>query len=958
MMEEEYQLEFFKNYGFQRKLCSKCGIPFWTQNPEQDTCNDTPCVEYGFIGQPLMNKQYDMTTMRNKFLKFFEKNDHKILKRYPVIARWRDDIYFTIASIADFQPHVTSGEVPPPANPLVISQPCIRFVDIDIVGKSGRHMSNFEMMGHHVFNTKDNHIYWKSEAVEYCHLFFSKDLGIPSDWIVYKENPWCGGGNAGPAVEIMVKGLELATLVFMSMKQDDAGEFEVKGLKYTPMATQVVDPGYGLERMVWASHGTYTIYDAVYPELIKDLIKSAELEENIKVLEDKGILNEYSRLAGMMSFEGAGSIIELRKMLVNRMNEEGLKFTMDEFTKLIVPLENIYTIADHTRCLTYMLGDGIVPSNVKAGYLARLVLRRTLRLLENLGLDISLVELVNWHVEEFKVDFPELGDEKETMFHILELEKNRYTETLRKGKRLVQEFTKSVDRSQKMPTEKLIDFYDTYGIHPTQVQKFAGEEGFKFEIPENFNALLAEHHARSAPKKIEEKARFELPETILHFYDDEYKQEFDAKVLYSKDKQIILDETYLYPEGGGQPGDEGTISANGKTVKVIDVQKSAGVVIHNVDSDDLNDLSKGTEVHCTIDWDRRMQLMRNHTGTHVVNGAARALLGSHIWQTGAQKGLDRSRLDITHYAKLTAEELQKIEMIANEAVLKGYEVDKAWLPRDKAELEHGFRLYQGGVPPGKKVRVVNIKGFDVEACAGTHLNNTREIGMIKLLRSERIQDGVERLEFSVGLAAVEQAQAREKLLYKASNVYNVPPEQLPKTAERFFTEVKSLRKEVQELHTKTFSMDAILIEETKNEGKMYRRDLEEGISFSEKTSRKTHGTLTIESKVGNVKIIDRTINQPLKSVIPVVRNLITEAEKNEEKIIAVFGIKEEITVKLIIARTRNIDIDLREIIKPSAEILGGGSGGKPDFVQAGGPKVDKLEDAIKIAKAKIEDILK
>ncbi len=919
MMEEEYQLEFFKNNGFKRGICVKCGTPFWSQNPEQQTCNDTPCVEYGFIGQPIMNQRYELTSMRKKFLKFFERHGHKILKRYPVIARWRDDIYFTIASIADFQPHVTSGEVPPPANPLVISQPCIRFVDIDIVGKSGRHLSNFEMMGHHAFNTKENFVYWKSEAVEYCHEFYSKDLGIPSDWIVYKENPWSGGGNAGPAVEIMVKGLELATLVFMSMKADPNGKFEVKGERYTPMQTQVVDPGYGLERMVWASHGTFTIYDAIYPKLITNLIEEADLTGNINTLLEKDIFHEYFKLAGMMSFEGAGSILELRKLLAKKLSKKDHRINLDELTNLIVPLENIYTIADHTRCLTFMLGDGIVPSNVKAGYLARLVLRRTLRLREELNLDLPLTELVDWHLRDLYTDFPELSTEKETMFHILDLEGERYTETMRKGKRLVQEFVKILDTKEKMPTDKLINFYDTYGIHPTQVQKFAEEDGFGFEIPENFTALLAEHHAKSAPKKMEEKPRFDLPETKLRFYEDEYINEFNAKILLSTDRQIILDETYFYPEGGGQPGDEGTISINGKTVKVTDVQKSAGVVIHNLDSDALNGLPKGTTVACVIDWPRRLQLMRNHTGTHVVNGAARTLLGSHIWQTGAQKGLDRSRLDITHYAKLTADELQKIEMIANEAVLKGYDVVKAWLPRDQAEQIHGFRLYQGGVPPGKKVRVVDIKGFDVEACAGTHLNNTREIGMIKLLRSERIQDGVERLEFSVGLAAVEQAQAREKLLYDASSVYNVPPEQLPKTAERFFTEVKSLRKEVQELHTRgsATAAEATMDQET----------------------------------VGGVNIISREFNQPLKAVIGVARKLLGNAEKT----VATFGTVDGNSGKLILARTADIDLDMREVIKKPAELLGGGFGGKPDFVQAGGRNVDKVGEAIKVAKQQIKN---
>jgi alanyl-tRNA synthetase len=920
MMDEEYQLEFFKSNGFERRICANCGIPFWTLDPEQKMCNDTPCVEYGFIGEPIMKERYDLTTMRNKFLKFFERNGHKILKRYPVIARWRDDIYFTIASIADFQPHVTSGEVPPPANPLVISQPCIRFVDIDIVGKSGRHLSNFEMMGHHAFNTKEDHIYWKSEAVEYCHEFYSKDLGIPGEWIVYKENPWSGGGNAGPAVEIMVKGLELATLVFMSMKQDDNGEFEIKGARYNHMDTKVVDPGYGLERMVWASHGTYTIYDAIYPEQIKDLIDKAELGENVAELEEKGILREYSQLAGMMSFEGAESIKEMRKKLVEKLNNKGFKITIEELINLMVPLENIYTLVDHSRCLTFMLGDGIVPSNVKAGYLARLVLRRALRYIEELGLEVSLVDLVDWHLKDLK-DFPELGEEKETMFHILELERDRYKETLRKGKRLVQDFTKTLDKSSKMPTEKLINFYDTFGIHPTQVQKFAKEEGFSFEVPEHFNALLAEHHAKSAPKKIEEKKRFELPETKLRFYEDEYINEFDSKIVYSKNRQVVLDESYFYPEGGGQPGDIGTMTINDKTLQVEDVQKSAGVVVHNVSGDNFNDLPENTKVHCKIDWSRRMQLMRNHTATHVVNGAARALLGSHIWQTGAQKGLDRSRLDITHYAKLTTEQLHKIEKIANDAVLKGYTVDKAWLPRDLAEKQHGFKLYQGGVPPGKQVRVVDIKGFDVEACAGTHLNNTQEIGMIKILRSERIQDGVERLEFSVGLAAVEQVQSREKLLTDASGVLNIMPEQLPKTVKRFFDEWKAQRKEIQDLHTQSHTAAT---------------------------------EASVKEEINGISLIVREISQPLKGVIAVARKML----KDTTKTVAIFGTVEEGSGKLIIARTGDVELDMREVIKIPAELLGGGFGGKADFAQAGGKNSDKLKEAMDAATAEVKKGLK
>jgi len=402
MFEKEYELEFFKNNGYTRKVCGSCGTPFWSLNPDITACGDTPCVEYGFINNPVTKEKYDVTRMRDEYLKYFEKNGHTILDRYPVIARWRDDIYLTIASIADFQPHVTSGLVPPPANPLVISQPCIRLVDLDIVGKSGRHLSNFEMMGHHAFNSPDEKIYWKDKTVEYCNTFFNEVLGIPNDEITYKEDPWAGGGNAGPALEVMVKGLELATLVFMSMETDPNGEFEIKGERYSPMDMNIVDPGYGLERLVWASQGTPTIYEAIYPDLTRELFERFELMGNIEILNEKNILEDYAKLSGMMTFDSADSMSELRKLLVKQLSKKGHDITIEKLSELMAPIENIYALADHSRALTFMFGDGVVPSNVKAGYIARLILRRTLRIIDEMGVPLDLTELVDKQIEDMK----------------------------------------------------------------------------------------------------------------------------------------------------------------------------------------------------------------------------------------------------------------------------------------------------------------------------------------------------------------------------------------------------------------------------------------------------------------------------------------------------------------------------------------------------------------------------
>ncbi|RLI31025.1 alanine--tRNA ligase, partial [Candidatus Bathyarchaeota archaeon] len=218
-------MPFFDEEGYVRKLCPKCGEYFWTQNPDQEFCGEaTPegCAHYTFIGNPPTRRKYTYREMREAFLSFFEKHGHTRIKPYPVVARWRDDLFFTHASIIDFQPYVTEGVIPPPANPLVISQPCLRFVDIDNVGLTfGRHLTIFEMGGAHAFNSPTQEIYWKDQTVRYHHEFATKELGIPSEEIIYKEGVWIGGGNAGPDVESIVRGLEIATLVFMQFKVVD-----------------------------------------------------------------------------------------------------------------------------------------------------------------------------------------------------------------------------------------------------------------------------------------------------------------------------------------------------------------------------------------------------------------------------------------------------------------------------------------------------------------------------------------------------------------------------------------------------------------------------------------------------------------------------------------------------------------------------------------------------------------
>jgi alanyl-tRNA synthetase len=903
MLEDEYQLDYFKENGFMRKQCPKCGNHFWTRNPETEFCGDPPCVTYSFIGSPVFKKEYDISSMRETYLSFFERHGHTRVKRYPVIARWRDDIYLTIASIADFQPFVTSGLVPPPANPLTISQPCIRLDDLDAVGRSGRHLTTFEMMAHHCFNSRKKEIYWKDRTLELCDSLLS-ELGLDLNAVTYKESPWAGGGNAGPSVEVMVAGLELATLVFMDLKQVKGGSIEIKGETYEKMDNYIVDTGYGLERFVWASKGSPTIYDAVFPKVVNELMDLAGIEHLIEDPEYANIFSQNARFAGVMDISGQANLLQLRKKVA-----ASIGITVEKLQNIMVPVETVYAITDHSRCLAFMLGDGIIPSNVKAGYLARLVLRRTLRLMKELNLRIPLSEIIEVQIRNFP-EYPEFRERLDTIHEIVALEEEKYADTIERGKKLVRKTALHFKEKKKsIPLAELIQLYDTHGIPPEITREVAKEVGVDVELPDTFYSLVAKKHSK-AQEEEQEKLPLNIPPTRKLYYEYPEQTEFEAKVLEVIENKIILDQTLFYPEGGGQPADHGTLTVNDFVANVVDVQNINGVIVHETDSD--FGFKKGDTVKGRLDWERRLAHMKHHTATHIVNEAAKKVLGRHIWQTGAQKSTDRARLDITHYKRITDEEFKEIEMLANKEVMKDLPVDIKWMDRMEAEKSYGFVLYQGGVPPGKEIRILKV-GDDVEACGGTHVSNTGLIGPIKLIKTERIQDGVERIEFSAGEAAVKRWEERDELLNKSAEALRVSPEQLPDTVNRFFEEWKDLKKENERLKAELAEVRV-------------KAMMSEAMSIN---------GLRVLSK----KIPHADVDELIKAA--------TEFSKNND-VVALLA-SDSGGVKLVVAageHAQKIGVNSGVIVREMSKLVGGGGGGKPGIAQGGGTDASKIEEAL------------
>lgn len=906
--EEEYRLPFFIDNGFIRKKCKVCGSYFWTLNPDLDTCSDSPCVGFGFIGERLLRRGYTLDEMRSEFLNFFNKRGHEVVEPYPVVARWRDDIYLTIASIAVFQPHVTDGLVPPPANPLVISQPCIRLQDLDNVGlTAGRHLSIFEMGGHHAFNHPDRFIYWKDDVVRFNYEFMKDCLGAKPEAITYKEGFWEGGGNAGPDFESCLAGLELSTLVFMQYKVQDG--------QYIKMPIKVVDTGYGMERFTWLSQGSPSAIHAIYEPLLNKLLNIAGLRI------DEDLLVKISRLSGIMGVDSGVGLTKLREQMAS-----SLKIPVGHLTSFITPVEHIYAIADHTRCLAFMLADGVVPSNVGEGYLARLVLRRTLKLMRLLKLSMTLPEIVEMQIELFGGYFPRLKERRDVILEVSRMEEEKYRYTMDRGRGVARKYIKEFkDSGRLLTTELIIKLYDSHGLPPELIKEVAEQENVSFTMPDNFYSLIASRR-QQAQVKAEAGLEAEImgkvwgaPPTIALYHIDPYIKDFEAKVLKVIDgRYVILDRTAFYPEGGGQLGDRGFIDFKGETIPVVEVRKVGDVIIHEVEGS----IPVGAIVKGCVDWGRRISLMRHHTATHILMGAARRVLGEHVWQAGAQKGVDLSRLDITHYKHVAIEEAHKIEALANEAITRNLSVTSSFIDREEAEAIYGFRLYQGGVVPSRQIRVVDIEEWEAQACGGTHCKSTGEVGLIKIRRVERVQDGVERIEFSAGEAAIKYLQERELLSLKIEEEPKTSLEKVPEVIRSFKDEVKTMRKE----------------------GERLRDMWAEAIALNLKIKAKALGNLKFASGV----LRNATREDLLKAAVKLV-------EKDPTLVATLCSVDGEAKL-LILAGEKAVEegVDASKASWEAAKVLGGGGGGKADLGQGGGPLIDKVDEAI----AKAEEVLK
>jgi len=723
--EQYYPVSVLTNLGFNRYLCSNCSTRFWSTK-KRKTCGEPDCNNgYSFINNSPARSKLGYLQTWNKYSKHFKKLGYTPIKRYPVVARWRDDTWFTQASIYCFQPFVVSGQVKPPANPLVMSQPSLRFNDLDNVGITGRHYSTHFHLGQHAFVPKEQ--YNQEKYLSDIISWLNKGVKLPLNELQFHEDQWGGGGNLGTSLEFFSRGMELGNQVYMKYKITPYG--------YKNLNINVLDMGSGQERYPWLTSGKALSYELTMPRTVKYLYKQSGRKPNMSVW------NKFVPLSGNLNIDEVDDIEKMWSSVARKIGN-----SKEKLKKEIYPISSLYAIADHSRTLLFALADGALPSNSGGGYNLRSVFRRSMDLAHRYNVKLDYSKLIELHANFLKPQYPELIKSVKSVNEILKSEEAKYYNTKETGKKIMQRVLRG-----KLDDRKLIELYDSHGISPELLTEEGAKIGKLINVPIDFYTKVSERHEKKNSPKVREDEK-DLPgiePTVKLFWMDEKSREFEARVLkIINNRHVILDKTLFYATGGGQLNDTGFLNNS----DVVNVENRGPHIFHEVEN--IN-FKEGDLVIGKINDVRRSRTMRHHTGTHVIGGAARKVLGKHVWQGGSEVTQDRGRLDITHYDNITLSQLKRIEKVANDIIKRRIPVEKEILSKNRAEKKYGFTVYQGGFIPGSEIRVLHIKGFDAQACGGTHLSNTSELKKIRITGSKKIQDGLIRLNYVAGDVANE-----------------------------------------------------------------------------------------------------------------------------------------------------------------------------------------------------------
>ena len=871
-----------------------------------------------------------LNELREKFLSFFESKGHLRLPSFSLIPKDDNSLLLINSGMAPMKKYFT-GEVTPPRKRVTTCQKCIRTPDIERVGITARHGTYFEMLGNFSFGD-----YFKHEATAWAWEFFTKVLEMPEELLyvsIYEnddeafdiwtkevgvdpshivrmgkeDNFWeHGSGPCGPCSEIYFdrgpeKGcgkpdchvgcecdrfVEVWNLVFTQFNNDGHNN-------YTPLDHPNIDTGMGLERLACVMQGVDNLF-------LVDTVQN--------------IMKHISELTGVKYGESEKSDISLR------------------------------VITDHIRSTTFMIGDGVMPSNEGKGYVLRRLLRRAARHGRLLGMkEPFLYKVCETVIKENESAYPELREKQEFITKLIKVEEENFLNTVEQGMNMLQGI---IDRGdvEVLSGEDSFKLHDTFGFPIDLTREILEEKGISVDI-DRFYELLAEQKKRSRDMRKNAGAdawisdSTDLTDVAKTEFVGYSENETQAEILaIVKDGErveaagegesaiFVLNKTPFYGESGGQIGDTGVISGEGFEIEVTNTTKDQGGIFLQAGVVKSGSVAVGMSADAKIDTVRRMDIMRNHTAAHLLQAALREVLGNHVEQAGQLVTEHSVRFDFTHFSAPTAQELMAVEERVNEVILAGMPVEVKEMPIEEAKKMGAMALF--GEKYGDIVRVVKAGDFSTELCGGTHVDNTAKIGLFKIRQEGSVAAGVRRIEAVTGhgvLAMVENAMnmiAQTAITLKISN-----PREIVAGAERVAGELKEQSRKIQELSDK--------IAATQIDSLMANSQLEKGVRIICAAMTDVTGDM-IKEMCG--KILD---------VAP--KAVIVLAGINDGK--ATFGCacgKE----------AREKGANAGKIVKAVAQIAGGNGGGKPDLAMAGAKDPTKVDEAIMQAKAIILDMIK
>ena len=852
--------------------------------------------------------------LREKFLQFFASKNHLVLPSAPLIPENDPTLLLIGAGMAPFKPFFT-GKMKPPHPRISTCQKCIRTGDIENVGRTARHHTFFEMLGNFSFGD-----YFKKEAIAWAWEFLTEviklpkeklwitiyteddeayeiwrnDIGIPQERIVrLQDNFWeIGPGPCGPCSEIHIdlgeergcgspdckvgcdcdRYLEIWNLVFTQFDRDEAGN-------YTPLAKKNIDTGAGLERIASVLQNKPSNFetDLLFP-----------------------IIEYTAKLAGITYGQ-------------SRKNDVSLK-----------------VIADHGRSLTVMIADGVLPSNEGRGYVLRRILRRAVRHGRLLGIDkLFLTDIVDIAAEIFAKPFPDIADRIDYIKKIVRMEEERFNETLVQGMELLNQHINTLKAAGKNVLDGATAFqlYDTYGFPWELTQEILDEHAISLDKGQ-FDAAMQEQRERARAARQDNEERVIIPDLSglslenLRYDSSALKGEVlvllkSGQVVKSasdtEEVALITNITPFYAEGGGQVGDTGWFHTSTGTVQIKNTKKLPDGTIYHIGIVTQGFIAQNDSVDFSLETTRKAATRRNHTATHLMHAALKRVLGNHANQAGSYVGPDRLRFDFSHFSAVTAEELKEVEKIVNETILASRSVTTIETTQDMAKEMGAMALF--GEKYGEQVRVVIVDDFSKELCGGTHVNNTAEVGLFKIVSEAGIGSGLRRIEAVTGQGALDYINTNETLLLNTAAILKSKIEELPAKADALTTHVKVLEKEISILHTKLASgtIDELFAKKITLQG--------------------------VSVIVGQVEASDM---DTLRQVADIIKDRLSSG-------IVVLGAIIQDKVNFVAMVTPDAvakGAHAGNIVKEAAKIAGGGGGGRAEMAQAGGKDSAKLQEAL------------